>query len=540
MEVRFWAATDTGRTRDHNEDNFLVDKKLNLFIVADGMGGHAAGEVASSVAVREVRRVIAEQREVIEAYSADPTEPGREAVLRLIESAIETACSSVYQMAQENPEQRGMGTTLDLMIVAGDRGFIGHVGDSRVYLARASQVHQVTEDHSLVNELIKRGRLKPGDAFDSPYKNAVTRAVGVYESVEVDTFDFDVLPGDNFLLCSDGLSCYLDDDLTHRFLSDESIKDIPGQLIDHANECGGKDNITAVVVRMVEAADEDQADRMADVRHKLDTLRAIPLFKYLTYKGLVKVMNITNSQRFKAGELLFEEGARGESFYIILDGRVRLSKANVNLAELGPGGHFGEMAMVDKAPRSARAVASVDGKALVLQREAFYELMRRDPVLSVKLMWSFIQVLNIRLRITNQELIGARNTIDGMRRTQADGLLAQMPSYAPNIAGIAAMPVAVTDELIPGFLFAEPEAGGTDPLLKLEPTDTAGAHGDLDLRPGLDPSDGLEATRRSIHTEAFDHPIDLPNVDDVAAGLAPTQEPAAVQLLADGSGDIDE
>jgi serine/threonine protein phosphatase PrpC/CRP-like cAMP-binding protein len=468
MEVRFWAATDVGRTRDHNEDNFLVDKKLNLFIVADGMGGHAAGEVASSVAVREVRRVLAERRDVVEGFVNEESAVGRQQLLRLIEDAVQTACGRVFELAQENAERRGMGTTLSLLLVAGRRGFIGHVGDSRIYLARTGQVHQLTEDHSLINELIKRGRLKPGDAFDSPYKNAVTRAVGVYESVEVDTFDFDVLPGDNFLLCSDGLSCYIDDELTLAYLAAENVKEIPDRFIRLANESGGKDNITAVVVRAVAAAEEESKRRVTEVRYKLDTLRAIPLFKYLGYKGLVKVMNITDSRRVKAGEVVFEEGARDDAFFVVLEGKVRITTGGVTLAELGSGSHFGEMAMVDKAPRSATATVVDDAKLLVIQRQQFYELMRRDPVMSVKLMWSFIQVLNTRLRMTNAELMSSRETIDVLRRHQVGGVVAEMPALDPNVAAVGALPVDVTDELIPGFLFAESEAGGTDPLLRVD------------------------------------------------------------------------
>jgi PPM family protein phosphatase len=488
MEIRFWAATDVGRTRDHNEDNFLVDKKLNLFVVADGMGGHAAGEVASSVAVREVRRVVADSREIVEGFTSEESAVGRQEILKLIESAIHQACSRVYELAQEDAEKRGMGTTLSLMLIAGKRGFIGHVGDSRIYLARTGQVHQLTEDHSLINELIKRGRLKPGDAFDSPYKNAVTRAVGVYESVEVDTFDFDLLPADNYLLCSDGLSCYIDDELTQEYLSGDKVKEIPDRFIRLANESGGKDNITAVVVRVVAAREEEQKRRVTEVRHKLDTLRTIPLFKYLSYKGLVKVMNITDARRFTAGQVIFAEGGRDDAFFVLLDGHVRISLSGQTLAELGPGGHFGEMAMVDKAPRSATAVALDDVKALVVQRQQFYDLMRRDSVMSVKLMWSFIQVLNTRLRMTNKELHSARGTIDVLRRHQVGGVVAEMPALDPSMAAVAALPVAVTDELIPGFLFAETETSGTDPLLRIDGEPPALAQVDLDARPDMVPA----------------------------------------------------
>ncbi len=465
MDIRFWAATDTGLTRDHNEDNFLVDKKLKLFIVADGMGGHAAGEVASSVAVRETRRVIAEERSIVESFDLEDTPKGRVQLRNLLERALLAACARVFEMAQENPDRRGMGTTLSLLLLAGRRGFIAHVGDSRIYMSRLGKIHQITEDHSLVNELIRRGRLKPGDAFDNPYKNAVTRAVGVYESVEVDTFEFDLLTGDAFLLCSDGLSCYLDNALLLSYLSDTNIREIPERFIKHANNSGGKDNITAIVIQLPEEQGEQALERMAEVRQQIDTLRMIPLLKYLNYKDLVKVKGITQRRSFEAGEILFKENTRSDTLYILLEGRVQLSKGESLLTELEPGSHFGEMAMVDKAPRSATASALGPIKTLLIQRSAFYELMRSDPVLSVKLMWSFVQVLNIRLRISNQELMVARETIEQQHRSQSEPILTEMP---PLMVGISrSLPVSVTDELVPGFLYTEAEQG-TDPLLHAE------------------------------------------------------------------------
>jgi serine/threonine protein phosphatase PrpC len=503
MQVRFWAATHPGRAREQNEDNFLVDKKLNLFIVADGMGGHAAGEIASSVAVREVRRVIAERRAVIERYVDEESTTGRQQLLALIVDAIRQACARIFEMAQEGTERRGMGTTLCMLMIAGRRGFLGHVGDSRIYMLRNNVVEQLTEDHSLVNELIKRGRLKPGDVFDSPYKNAVTRAVGVYETVEVDTLDFDILPGDNFLLCSDGLSCYLENDLTRDYLSLESVKDIPDRFIEFANESGGKDNITSVVVRILPDQDELANERLQEVRLKLDTLRAIPMFKYLSYKGLVKVMNITDAQRVTAGTAIFEEGTRGEELYLLLHGRVAIEKGGQRLAELGAGGHFGEMAMVDKSPRSATARALEDCRLLVIQRQQFYEVMRRDPSMAVKLMWSFIQVLNTRLRITNDELLRARDTIESIRLNGA-GVVADLPPAEHSLAAFGVLPVGPTDELVPGFLFADSEQPQTDPAVRIDPNSPALSYPDLDLRPGLPVPPSAEVAAGSSPPESIE------------------------------------
>src|SRR5262245_33561081 len=251
MELSYWAATDVGRKREANEDNFLVDKKLSLFVVADGMGGHASGEVASHIAVHELRNTLDAGRDVIERYAKGDASVRPQDVLTLMEQAIQAAGLAIYQKGQAEPEKRGMGTTTSALLIAGDRGFIAHVGDSRIYLVRRGQVVQLTEDHSLLNELIRRGKISKEGIDGSPYKaykNAVTRAVGVYEQVQGDTIDFEILPGDQFLLCSDGLHAYLDDPKIIDLLKGEDITDLPKKLIDHANAGGGHDNITAVVV----------------------------------------------------------------------------------------------------------------------------------------------------------------------------------------------------------------------------------------------------------------------------------------------------
>src|SRR3954469_15059791 len=160
MELSFWAATDVGRKREHNEDNFLLDKKLSLFVVADGMGGHASGEVASHLAVHEFRNSVEAGKDVIERFAKGGDESVRpQEILAVLEQAVQTACHNIYLKGQAEPEKRGMGTTTSALLIAGDRGFIAHVGDSRIYMLRAGQVVQLTEDHSLVNELIRRGRV---------------------------------------------------------------------------------------------------------------------------------------------------------------------------------------------------------------------------------------------------------------------------------------------------------------------------------------------------------------------------------------------
>ncbi len=401
--LRFWPATDVGKVRDHNEDSFLVDKKLNLFVVADGMGGHAAGEVASSLASRTVRDALAKERDTLLEFEKGHGGVTRKDVLRLFEASVQQACSVVHALGLKDETKRGMGTTLDALLIVGNRGFIGHVGDARVYLHRQGSVHQLTEDHSLINELLKRGRLSREQIERVQYKNAVTRAVGVYESVDVDVFDFDVLPGDQFLLCSDGLHGYLEEGELPRILGDVAEDRLTEHLVQLANERGGKDNITVIVVRV--PGDESGVDRFArEVNLKLEILHRMPLFRFLTYQELVQVLNITDVVNYEAGDNVVEEGDDGDQMFIVLTGRVRVHSGDTVITRLGPGQHFGEMALVDKAPRSASVSGDESSQLLLIRRREFFDLVRKDHDLAVKLLWSFLGVLAQRLRTTSRQL----------------------------------------------------------------------------------------------------------------------------------------
>ncbi len=410
--IHFWAATDVGKVRDHNEDNFLVDKALNLFVVADGMGGHAAGEVASAVAVRSMREVIQQNKDLIEAFREGSQIASTRDVLNLLEHAVQKACAEIHEMAEEDMTKRGMGTTLSTLLVIDNRGFIAHVGDSRIYLLRGGRVVQLTEDHSLINELIKRGKLTQEEADNSPYKNAVTRAVGIYQSVEVDTIDFEVLPGDQFLLASDGLTTYVaNDEIPSMFGDRKDVKQITKGFIDIANTRGGKDNITNIVVRMVDA--EGRAEELnREVNLKMETVRGTPLFKYLSYKEMVSVMNIVEGMTVPADNPIVVEGEEGEELFIILSGRVKVHKGETSIVTLGDGDHFGEMALIDKAPRSASVTTLDQTRVLKISRTDFFKLIRNEPPLATKLLWSFLQVLSSRLRTTNEELSDSRSEIE--------------------------------------------------------------------------------------------------------------------------------
>jgi serine/threonine protein phosphatase PrpC len=429
MELAFSAATDVGRQRTHNEDNSLIDKKLRLFLVADGMGGHAAGEVASSIAVHEIRDAIYNNRDLIDRYRVD--HPGVQAyeILQVLEHAIQAACGAVHARAQAEPDKRGMGTTATVLLIAGggahQRGFIAHVGDSRVYLARQNHCHVLTEYHSLLNELVRRFKLNREQIESSPYKqykNAVTRAVGVYGSVEVDTFDFDILPGDRFLICSDGMYAYVDEEELPKQLAEGDIKDVPRLLVEHANKSGGHDNITAVVLRVGDTASTELAPRTTEVSLKLEVLKGMQMFRYLSYKELVRVSNIAEMIELATDQVIFSAGQPGDAMYVVLSGKVKLTKGETMVAELIRGAHFGEMALVDRSVRSLGATAIEGTRLVVIHRKDFYDIIKREPALATKMLWSFVQVLGQRLRKTTNDLSDALHGDRHGQETEAENL----------------------------------------------------------------------------------------------------------------------
>jgi serine/threonine protein phosphatase PrpC len=246
------ARTDVGRRRQINEDALFRDDERGFYVVADGVGGHNKGEIASREAVEQLRMwVYGADRDLVRLVAQ--VDAGDDdcvwEIRRLLESGVKSACYMVYGMAELDPEKKGMSTTLSALLIRGSLAFAVHVGDSRVYRVRGTNVLQLTEDHTLINYKVKHGMMTKAEAEKAAGKNVITRAVGHKDYVQVDTADIDVAPGDRFLLCSDGLHGYFTDDgEVAQLCSDGALEDCADAAIGLANQRGGKDNITAVVI----------------------------------------------------------------------------------------------------------------------------------------------------------------------------------------------------------------------------------------------------------------------------------------------------
>lgn len=235
--------TDPGRVRPENEDCIVTHAELGLAVLADGMGGHQAGEVASRMAVDVISEYFAraQKRAAAARKAVDKT--------KAIAEAIQEANAAIYQAAQSRPEYKGMGSTVVVTMFAGDRLCVGHVGDSRLYRFRKGTLEQLTKDHSVVQELVNRGLFTPEEARQSIAKNLVTKALGVDATIQADTAATSVEPDDVYLLCSDGLTDVVSDEQIAEILrvSGGDLDNTVKYLIDRANEQGGPDNISVIL-----------------------------------------------------------------------------------------------------------------------------------------------------------------------------------------------------------------------------------------------------------------------------------------------------
>jgi len=264
-KIRSVGSTDVGKVREHNEDTIGVDADIGLLVLADGMGGYNAGEVASGIAVKTVMSLV---KEAIERQdlTADDKDSGLSRPSIVLRDSIMRANKIIYQTAKTQPQCEGMGTTIVACLFFDNKVAIAHVGDSRLYRLRASRFEQMTLDHSLLQELVDRGFYSQEEAARASNKNYVTRALGVEPTVEVEIHEEPAQKGDYYVLCSDGLSDMIEDEDIHLTIStfSASLETIAKQLIQLANDNGGRDNISVVLAQVAEsfAARKGVMDRL--------------------------------------------------------------------------------------------------------------------------------------------------------------------------------------------------------------------------------------------------------------------------------------
>lgn len=390
--------SDVGRSRTHNEDSFYLADGRGLYIVADGMGGHASGEVASSMAINAASRWVGDHHPILDQMREGAV--NSEVLEALACQAVEAANQAVFAKASEDPKCQGMGCTFTLLLVVGVKAVMAHVGDTRLYLYRGGQVSQLTHDHTMANELALAGLIDKEEVPKHQYAHVLSRAVGTKAGVKVDTLVLDVVPGDRFILCSDGLSEYLEDEVAiARQLQGDDLETIAQELVSYANTVGGSDNITAVVVEI--RADEPEieiVDEMSvDLSHKFLALESVFLFEDLSMSLLTRVLDACRVDDFEPGDVVIAEDDPCERLMVVADGVFEVHRGRAKIGEMAQGEHAGVTTLL--SPRRARATVSARtrGRILTLGREPFWKLVRLRPWLGVGLLERLGRQLSVDL-----------------------------------------------------------------------------------------------------------------------------------------------
>lgn len=432
MEITSSGRTDVGRQRDHNEDFLLADPALGLYVVCDGMGGHEAGEVAAELAATTVRWSVAQTLPAL-AHRDGGRPPASDRVAVVLRTAIETACSRVHEMGQADVARRGMGCTCTALLVAGEIAVMGHVGDSRLYLCRGGSVMQLSEDHTFIAEAVRQGFLTAEEARLSEHRNVITRAIGKEWTVLVDTLVIDLVPGDTFLLCSDGLHQYLHDpgELAAA-LGAETIEAIPPHLVALANARGGSDNISALVVRAQAPAGSgtaaDEGGAGSDSLRGFEALRNLELLRDLSTAEIVRFKQLCEEVAFPPGAIVVREGEVNSTLYVIAVGSAEVIRGGQRVALLPAGAHFGEMSLLNSRPRSATVRALEPCRMLAIDRDRLYGFLRQEGMLAAKFFWKLAATLSERL----DDLLAHQAEVAAAAAAAAGPAAAQAPPTWPS------------------------------------------------------------------------------------------------------------
>lgn len=373
MKTRGYLTTKTGLSRSTNEDSALIDDELGLYVVCDGMGAHAAGEIASSLACREIQRFVAQAITDNEAPSKTT-----------LEQAFLAACKKIFEHGDQTLSTRGMGTTATAVLIRGTVCWLAHVGDSRAYLVRGRTINQLTKDHTFVAELIEQGVFTSEQASKSPFGHILTRALGTEPAVVIDSLRVEVLPGDRILLCSDGVVPGVSsvplraDNGFERYQAGE----LATSIVDAALGADSQDDLTAleVVIPLF-----DSAEREARLNLTYDTLTQMYLFEELKFSELTLIIEYMRVRSVAAGERVITRGDIGREMYVILEGHFKAEEYGLSLVDLLPGNHFGEMSLLSGRPRATDIRAVTDGTLLELSYNDFRRIVEKESIIGMKL-----------------------------------------------------------------------------------------------------------------------------------------------------------
>lgn len=405
MILKHAAESLTGN-RPENQDFFVVDPDFGIYMVCDGMGGHAGGKTASREAARAIHQELERHLSINDDINVG-------LLGSIITSAITAACQRLKLLTDESPDLKGMGTTATLVVCNRERAVMGHVGDSRLYLRRNGSLFQLSKDHTFVNELLSQNLITTEQARNSSHAHILTRAIGAAEAVQVDLLQFELLAGDNLILCSDGFYAFFQDSIEKllRLLPNgdvelDNLDSLVKKIVHASVELDGNDNSTAIFVAVEPEKNkvQDALKRRSDVMLEVDTLRSLYLFQDLAYHDLLKIIDIAQVYDVDVDTQIVTEGTPGDALYLVLRGSFSVMSDGAELATIHSGSHFGEIALITDTPRTATVISREHSRVLKIRRKPLEEVLRKFAHIGVQFYSRIAMTLSQRLISTNAKM----------------------------------------------------------------------------------------------------------------------------------------
>lgn len=382
-------------------DQILLLPRQGLLAVADAPSAGDDGRAGVRIALDTVRAHVERNEDILRRFERNPGPELRTRILGILEEAFARAAQEIFAFARR---RQGLIVTLDVALLLKHEAFIGHVGDGRVYLVRRGLVHQLTVDHSRGDEAIAFDAVSaPAEPVirasgDSAADRRFTRALGPQPRVRVESLCMELAPEDRFVVCTAHLHRSLPETILNSHLTSEHLDGLGPAL---ARDAGSAPLVAACAqIGSPEPFTQDSA------QSRLAILAPMPLFAHCSERELRAVAQATRPRQLPRGTLIFEQGQPGTELYLVISGQVSIVRDGRAIATLGPGSNFGEMAMLDEPSRSATAVAADDCELMVIPRDAFFALLKGNPMLAVKILWNMLLRLSHNLRQTSAQLAG--------------------------------------------------------------------------------------------------------------------------------------
>ncbi len=401
MKCAISSASRTGSSHPTNQDAFAADESLGTFIVCDGIGGHRGADVAAQLAASSALEYLRKHSKALDGLRSGRTPS--EKLANLCSEAVMAANSAVHSRAQADANLSGMGTTMAMVVIVGGYGVVAHAGSSRVYLCRNGQLIQLTKDHRLSQELVERGLFTEEKAAKLAYARALSKAVGLLEAVTPDVVSLDVLPGDRFLLATDGVTQALPKEELQRLVSGPGGASAAEAIVQAASERSLGDDATAMIVAPTAGPQEAAAHtaRSEEVLLKTESLQEMFLFHALDAQAIVEIVQQSSIVHTRQGEELFAQGSHEQNVFIILDGTFDVVVDGNSVAHLAKGSHFGEMSWLSHEPRSATVRCISDGTLLKISASFMQSFILKSPENGVRILRELARELSSRLRAAN-------------------------------------------------------------------------------------------------------------------------------------------